>query len=290
MFKYYFIFLSLILISCGDKNEPAKPGSTVEFKSEYENVIKKHDGTVTSINNNILEKFMYVNGYRTGLNMKNDRLFLNIDPFIQGYIDALKDAKTLIPIDSMDVVVNEFSTYMSQRMDSVMKVKEIEASVIAVKNLSESEEFLEKNKTKPGVVSLPSSLQYKIIKEGTGRIPTTTDYILIHMTSTFPDGTIFDDTRKGKPRMIPNEKMFPAWLEGITKMKEGSHFILYLPPALAFGEQGVPGKVPSNKLTISDVELIKIMTPEEVNQYMKENPPPKPVVGGPIQSTMPGNQ
>jgi len=290
VFKYYFLFFALIFIACGEKNAPANPDSSQEFKGEYEAVIKKHDGTVKAIDNDILERFMYVNGYRTGINMKNDRLFLNVDHFIQGYIDALKDAKPLIPTDSMDAIVNDFSAFMTQRMDSIMKLKEIEASVLAVKNLSESEEFLEKNASKPGVVALPSTLQYKVIKEGTGRIPSTTDYILVHMTSSFPDGTIFDDTRSIKPRMIPNEKMFPAWLEGITKMKEGSHFILYIPPALAFGEQGVVGKVPSNKLTIADVEFIKILTPEEVNEYMKENPPPKPVIGGPIQNTLPGNQ
>lgn len=282
MFKYFVIAVMILSIACSEKKNPANSQAKEQIKTDFAEIILKHDNTESDEPKTVLDRFMYMNGFRTAQNMVRDSLSLSLDYLIQGFVDALKGGDPKIPVDSMDAVMQQFSQFMTARVDSISKSKEIEASVAAVKNLSEAEEFLEKNKNKPGVITLPSGLQYKVLKEGTGNSPTTKDAVLVHMTSTFPDGTIFDDTRGGEPRAIPNEKMIPGWLEAITKMKEGSRWIVYMHPNLGFGESGAEGRVPPNKMTIVDVELIKIMTPEEIREFLKKNPPkpPGPGMGG----------
>ncbi|MDX9790329.1 MAG: FKBP-type peptidyl-prolyl cis-trans isomerase N-terminal domain-containing protein [Candidatus Kapaibacterium sp.] len=284
MYKFLILTIAVVFISCGEKSEPAKQNlsSGEIINPEFSATVKKYDNTVTDSPTDILDKFMYMNGYRMADNMLKDSLNFNLDYMIQGFVDGLKYNSSKIPTDSMDAVFQEFSDYMNVKMEAMMKRKEIEMSVLSVQNLDEAERFWEQNSKEPGVITLPSKLQYKIIQEGSGRIPTSTDHVLVHMTSTFPDGNVFDDTRTGEPRLIPNEKMIPGWLEAITKMPEGSRWVLYLHPSLAFGEFGTEGKVPPNKFTIVDVELIKIMSESEIQEYLRKNPPKPPVPGGPL--------
>lgn len=282
MHKYLVLFVVLFIFSCTEQNSPGNDGSSAN-PDDFKEVIQKYENTVTEKPKEVVDKFMYVNGYRMALNMMRDSLHFDIEQFIQGFIDGIKNKDTKVPIDSMDQVMADFGIYMTKRTEERAKLQSIEISVQQVVNLAEADSFLVENAKKTGVVSLPSGLQYKIIKEGTGRMPTPTDPVLVHMTSTFPDGTIFDDTRKGDPRAIPNERMIPGWLEGITKMKEGSRWILYMHPNLAFGEFGMEGKVPPNKLTIVDVELIKIMSQAEVEEHLKKNPPKPMIPGGPVK-------
>jgi FKBP-type peptidyl-prolyl cis-trans isomerase len=283
MYKIVFIFCFLFLFSCGDKKSPNTDSGNESYNNLYADVIKKYDNTFTSEPKEVLDRFMYVNGYRMSQNMQRDSINLSLETFIQGFVDGLKEKDYKIPVDSMDAVMEEFGKFMKVRMEDLQKRREIEASVLAVKNLSEADSFLVANEKQPGVVTLPSRLQYKILKEGNGKIPSLNDAVLVHMTSSFADGTIFDDTRGGQPRAIPNERMIPGWLESITKMKEGSRWVIYMHPTLGFGESGMEGKVPPNKLTIVDVELIRIMTPEEVAEFMKKNPPKPVLPGGPIK-------
>jgi len=283
MFKYFALFLIILFAACTEQKSIEKESNPNELNKTFGDIVKKYDNSFTETPSIITEKFMYVNGFRMAQNMMKDSLHLSLDAFLQGFVDAIKKENIKIPIDSMDAVLYAFSEFMSVRTDSLNKLQEIENAVLRVRNLEEADKFLEENSKKDGIVSLPSRLQYKIIKEGTGKIPTVKDAVLVHMTSTFADGTVFDDTRGGEPRAIPNEKMIPGWLEGITKMKEGSRWVLYMHPTLAFGESGMDGKVPPNKLTIVDVELVKVMTPEEVAEFLKKNPPKPPLPGGSIK-------
>lgn len=277
MVKYFIILLMFASLGCNNNTKSkSKKIEGMRYQKEYAEIISKHDNTISKPPSTMLEKFMYLNGYRAGENMIKDSLVMSLDYMIQGFVDALKDESPKLHPDSMDAVINEFTKFMDARLDSIGKLQEIQNSVISVQNLKEAEEFLMKNAKEPGVVSLPSRLQYKILKEGNGKSPTSADAVLVHMTSTFSDGTVFDDTRGGNPRAIPNERMIPGWLEAITRMKEGSRWVVYMHPDLGFGESGAEGKVPPNKLTIVDVELIKVMTPEEVSEYLKQNPPKPP--------------
>ncbi len=277
MLKYFLILITFIVVSCGQSGSSNTSDSSSDVQANYQKAIKKYDKTATKPPKSITESFMYVNGYKTSANMRKEGLYLDVDYFIQGMVDGFKnDGKGLISESQMDSVLEGFAQYLTVRMDSLTKFRQIEQSVLAVKNLTEAEIFLEKNKNEKGIVALPSGLQYKILTEGKGIIPTPTDHVLVHMTSTFSDGTEFDDTRKrGEPRLIPNERMILGWVEAITKMPVGSRWIVYMPPALAFGEFGAD-RVPPNKMTIVDVELIRILDKSEVQDYLKQHPESSP--------------
>lgn len=279
MFKYLAILFSIVMISCGGQSNNSESGEKNQklapdnLQDIYKNAIKKYDGSATDKTDDVLKNYMYVNGYRMASSMKSDSLYMDMDYLLQGIADGLKDdGKGMIPRDKMDSIVNAFSTYMTERVDEISRRKEIERSVNSVKNQEEADEFLAKNAKEPDVITLPSGLQYKVLSQGQGPISQITDHVLVHMTSTFPDGTVFDDTRKLDARMIPNSRMIPGWYEAVSKMPVGSRWKLFMPPALAFGEFGAE-RVPANKLIILDVELIKIMNEQEIQEYMIKNPP-----------------
>lgn len=130
---------------------------------------------------------------------------------------------------------------------------------IADKNLAEGQAFLKANKTKPGVVTLPDGLQYKIIKQGTGAQPTVNDTVTVHYKGTFIDGKEFDSSYKyGQPISFPVGGVIPGWVEALQLMKVGSEWELFIPANLAYGAAGAPGAIEPNKTLIFKVTLIDI--------------------------------
>lgn len=127
----------------------------------------------------------------------------------------------------------------------------------AEKNKTEGEAFLAENAGKEGVVILPSGLQYKIIKEGTGKRPAGTDQVKVNYRGTFPDGTEFDNSRKkGKPAVIKLDKVIKGWSEALQLMKEGSIWMLYIPSGLAYGERRAGARIGPNQVLVFEVELL----------------------------------
>jgi FKBP-type peptidyl-prolyl cis-trans isomerase FklB len=132
-------------------------------------------------------------------------------------------------------------------------------SMTATNHQTPSEVFLEKNKLKPGVVTLPDGLQYKIVKEGTGDQPSDTDTVSVHYTGTLVDGTEFDSSYKhGGPATFPVNAVIPGWTEALKLMKVGSTWKLYIPANLAYGDRGAPPVIGPNQALIFKVELLGI--------------------------------
>lgn len=128
------------------------------------------------------------------------------------------------------------------------------------KNRSVSEEFLRKNALEPGVVTLPSGLQYRIIKNGVGSKPRATDSVTVHYRATLFDGTEFDNSYKnnrGKPAKFRLDQVIKGWSEALQLMPQGSKWQLFIPASLAYGERGA-GPIGPNSALVFDVELIKI--------------------------------
>lgn len=124
---------------------------------------------------------------------------------------------------------------------------------------SPSEAFLLSNKSKPGVVTLADGLQYKIIKEGTGAKPTSTDNVTVHYAGTLVNGTEFDSSyKRGQPASFPVNGVIPGWTEALQLMKVGSVWELYIPASLAYGDSGVPPVIGPNETLIFKVELLGI--------------------------------
>ena len=128
------------------------------------------------------------------------------------------------------------------------------------KNLKAGEEFLASNKAKSGVVTLASGLQYEIIKAGTGSKPKPEDQVKCHYHGTTIDGKVFDSSvDRGEPAVFPVNRVIPGWTEALQLMPVGSKWKLYIPAALAYGEQGAGQDIKPNSTLIFEVELLEIV-------------------------------
>ena len=129
----------------------------------------------------------------------------------------------------------------------------------AAANLKAGQEFLEANKQKPGVVALPSGLQYEIITEGAGPKPTAFNTVTCHYHGTMIDGTIFDSSvQRGKPASFPLNQVITGWTEGVQLMPTGSKWRFFIPPHLGYGDRQVGGVIGPNSTLIFEVELLGI--------------------------------
>jgi len=139
-----------------------------------------------------------------------------------------------------------------------------------LKNMKDGDAFLENNKTKEGVTTLPSGLQYKIIQEGNGVKPDLNDSILVHYTGSFIDGEVFQSSRDaGEPVLFSVERMIPGWKEALQLMPEGSRWELYIPAGLAYGARGRDG-IPPGSALVFDMELFKVTQVENVENQANE--------------------
>jgi FKBP-type peptidyl-prolyl cis-trans isomerase FklB len=127
----------------------------------------------------------------------------------------------------------------------------------AAANLKAGQDFLEENKKKPGVVALPSGLQYEVLVEGKGARPVPTNMVTCHYHGTLIDGTVFDSSvRRGQPATFPLNGVIKGWTEGVQLMPAGSKWRFYIPPQLAYGDRQVSAQIGPNSTLIFDVELI----------------------------------
>ena len=129
----------------------------------------------------------------------------------------------------------------------------------AAANLKAGEEFLAANKEKPGIIALPSGLQYEVITEGTGVKPLATNKVTCHYHGTLIDGTVFDSSvRRGQPATFPLNAVIKGWTEGLQLMNTGSKFRFFIPPQLGYGERQVSAEIGPNSTLVFEVELLGV--------------------------------
>ncbi|MBL7734087.1 MAG: FKBP-type peptidyl-prolyl cis-trans isomerase [Chitinophagaceae bacterium] len=139
--------------------------------------------------------------------------------------------------------------------DRLFQLKNEKASA----NLKAGQDFLEANKNKPGITTLPSGLQYEIISEGTGAKPSATDKVTCHYHGTLIDGTVFDSSvRRGQPAVFPLNMVIRGWTEGLQLMPAGSKWRFFIPAHLAYGDRQVSAQIGPNSALIFEVELLGI--------------------------------
>jgi FKBP-type peptidyl-prolyl cis-trans isomerase FklB len=198
------------------------------------------------------EKISYIIGVQIGTQFKGDAI--DVDPNLvgRGIQDAIAGNKLLLGDQEFRDTMNAFQKEQTAKQ-TVEKKKQGE------KNKKEGDAFLAENKKKAGVKTTPSGLQYKVLKEGTGRKPKATDTVTTNYKGTLIDGKEFDSSyRRGEPATIQLGGVIPGWSEALQLMKEGSKWQLFIPPQLAYAEQGAGNQIGPNATLIFEVELISV--------------------------------
>jgi len=204
------------------------------------------------------DKFSYAlgmnigNGYKQGLEKQS--VEFDADLIAQGVKDAMSGAKTRLTEEEAKAVLTEVQTEVNKQRQEKMK----EA---ADKNKAEGEAFLAANKSKEGVVTLPSGLQYKILTAGIGPKPAASDQVNCNYRGTLIDGTEFDSSyKRGTPATFGVGQVIKGWTEALQLMPIGSKWQLFIPSSLAYGERGGPGgAIGPNEALIFEVELLSIV-------------------------------
>lgn len=203
------------------------------------------------------DKVGYSVGMDIGSNLKDLSVDMNPDMLARGIKDAFSGDKPLMTDQEMSGIMENFKK-------DVMAKRREHSKVLAEKNKKEGAAFLAENSKKEGVVTLPSGLQYRVIKEGTGEKPKLTDSVTTHYRGTLIDGTEFDSSySRGKPATFPVKGVIPGWTEALQLMKVGSKWEVFVPAGLAYGERGAGRSVGPNSALIFDIELLSIAEKEE---------------------------
>ena len=227
MQKINIIFLVIIISSCN---------STSERKS-ISNLSTFEDST------------SYALGADLGENLKRQQIEIDYDIFLAGLIDGMETG--MVRFDQKQ---------RREIMASLQKNIRDKAKLEGDSNLKIADEFLEKNKkSNSEVKETPTGLQYRILKEGTGSSPSSTDKVRVHYVGKLLDGTVFDSSvERGEPSEFGLNQVIRGWTEGLQLMKQGAKYEFFIHPKIAYGSRPRP-KIPGNSLLIFEVELLDIL-------------------------------
>ena len=216
----------LILASCGG----GKPNYKASLKNDTDSA-------------------SYYLGYSMGAQIASSDIDgFNIDAMAKGVQEAIKQGKEMdqAKMQEVQMFLNRYFTNLTARVNE--------------KNLKQGQAFLEENKKKAGVVTLPSGLQYKIIQDGTGNKPAKEDMVDVVYHGTLVDGTVFDSSKdRGDTASFSINRVVPGFSEALTLMNEGSTWEVYIPAELGYGENVDPrGPIKSNSVLIFEINLVKV--------------------------------
>ena len=198
------------------------------------------------------DKVSYGIGVDVGRNFKRQEIEVDPDLLLKGLKDGLSDGKLLLPEGELRRIMNTFQSELRQKQTQAMRIA-------AVENKKIGDAFLAENKTKPGVVTLPSGLQYKILTAGNGKMPTDADTVECSYRGTLVDGTEFDRSEPGKPATFKvGGGVIPGWTEALKLMPVGSNWQLFIPANLAYGARGAGRDIGPNATLIFEIELVAI--------------------------------
>jgi FKBP-type peptidyl-prolyl cis-trans isomerase FklB len=199
-----------------------------------------------------IDKISYIMGIQAGNQLKTMLLKINPDALAMGIKDVLTDDK----LEMTDGEMADVSMKFQQKMMAQQEAQNPEVQ----KNLAYANAFLEENSKKSGVKVLPSGLQYKVIKNGTGKNPSATSKVKVHYRGTLINGKEFDSSYKRNAQAeITLNQVIPGWTEGLQLMKVGGKYQFFIPPNLGYGARGAGADIPPNSALIFEVELLEIL-------------------------------
>ena len=194
-----------------------------------------------------MDKISYALGLSIGNNFLSSGIKkVDFDSFLKGMKDVINGGDTDMDYEEAKQVIND---YFTKLQDEKLEI-----------NLKAGEEFLSINKNKAGVVTLPSGLQYEILKKGDGPKPALTDQVKCHYHGTLIDGTVFDSSvKRGQPATFGVNQVIPGWVEALQLMPVGSKWKLFIPSDLAYGKAGAGQSIEPNSTLIFEVEILDIV-------------------------------
>ena len=200
-----------------------------------------------------MDKLSYALGLGIGRQLSqmgaND---LNVADFAQAVKDMIDGKEPQVPAAEAQQIVEDFFQKQEERQRAEAAEKYKGAK-------SEGEKYLSENAKKEGVTTLPSGLQYQVLKEGNGKSPKATDKVVCHYEGMLIDGTMFDSSiQRGEPATFPLNGVIAGWTEGLQLMKEGAKYRFFIPYQLGYGERGAGASIPPFATLVFDVELIEV--------------------------------
>ena len=206
--------------------------------------------TKEKIDANKQVKWGYALGSDVGRNLKKQNFDFDLNAFLAGFKTAFTGADSKMTDEEIGIALQEFQTEMITKMMEERTKK-------ATANKEAGEKFLTENKTKEGVKTTESGLQYIVEKEGEGESPAAEDTVEVHYRGTLLDGTEFDSSyKRNEPAKFPLNRVIKGWTEGVQLMKKGAKYKFFIPSELAYGENGAGETIGPNATLIFEVELL----------------------------------
>jgi len=198
------------------------------------------------------DKLSYAVGWDIGADIKRRSTEFNVESLITAIRDAVAESDPKVSVEEMRTLLTELQEKV--RAEQVEQFRQL-----SEENQAKSEAFLEANKSKTGIVVLPSGVQYRIIEEGEGARPGLESKVSVHYRGSKMDGREFDSSfARGTPEEFSVNAVLPGWQEVLPLMKAGSTWQIFLPPELAFGARGNPPVGP-NEALMFDIKLVEIL-------------------------------
>lgn len=193
------------------------------------------------------QRISYALGANVGESFKSNGIEIDFNAFKDGFLAGMEGNNKFTP-DEMNAIFQQLNQMIQSKQSAGAEAEK-----------AKGQKFLDENKFKEGVITLPSGLQYKVITMGTGEKPSATDVVKVHYHGTTIDGTVFDSSvQRGEPISFGLNQVIPGWTEGVQLMPIGSKFIFYIPSHLAYGDQGAGGAIKPGATLIFEVELLGI--------------------------------
>jgi FKBP-type peptidyl-prolyl cis-trans isomerase len=242
LFAMFFFLVAAGFMGCASK---PKPSGTVNGTSANKMAVSTN--TSTNVLSDDKAKASYAIGMIFGHNLQQQGIEVDSAVLLRGLKDMQSGGTTLMTPQEAQAAIKNFQEKVRAEQ--------------TVNNRAEGEAFLATNKNNPGVITLPDGLQYKVITDGAGATPTPESTVTVNYRGTFLNGVEFDSSAQaGHPIQLQANRVIPGWTEALTHMKVGSKWQLFIPPDLAYGEQGNRG-IPPNSTLIFEVELLDTQAP-----------------------------
>ncbi len=214
------------------------------------------------------EKASYAIGQNIGKAMKKDSVDVDPNILARGIKDAVTGAKPAMTDEEAQAALQSFQTEMKAKMEA-------KAAAAGLANKQAGDTYMSANKTKTGVTTTASGLQYRVLKDGTGPKPAAGDTVICQYKGTLIDGKEFDSSyKRGQPAQFPVTGVIKGWTEALEMMPVGSKWELVLPPSLAYGERGAGPDIGPNSTLVFEVELVGIAPKAEAKPDAKAEPAP----------------